>query len=153
MACSDVRSQWREPSFWMRESRHFQQGLKTRIAGLIAYAIDVSWRLPEGVLGSFHGARGDASEPGASWKAALYRTAGSTVGALSAAVLSARLGFGAVRTGAMLFVLAVLFPCLTTVHPSFNAAGFTAAPVLSLGSACKARAAKPGATARAQPLR
>ena len=37
-----------QASFWVRESRPIKQGLKTRIAGLIAYAIYVGFHLPEG---------------------------------------------------------------------------------------------------------
>lgn len=43
------------------------------------------------------------------------------------------LGPGTVRVGVMLFVLASLFGALTVLHPSFSAAGFTAAIVLLLG--------------------
>ncbi len=43
------------------------------------------------------------------------------------------LGPGTVRVGIMLFVLASLFGALTVQHPSFSAAGFTAAIVLVLG--------------------
>ena len=70
---------------------------------------------------------------GASWKPALYRTIGSTSGALAAMLLFMMLGPGEVRVGIMLFVLATLFGALTVQHPSFSAAGFTAAIVLVLG--------------------
>jgi len=70
---------------------------------------------------------------GASWKPALYRTIGSTSGALAAMLLFMVLGPGTVRVGVMLFVLATLFGALTVLHPSFSAAGFTAAIVLLLG--------------------
>jgi uncharacterized membrane protein YccC len=71
---------------------------------------------------------------GASWKAALYRTAGTTAGAFAAALLTPVMGMGPVRTGLILFALSALFAFLTTIHPSFSAAGFTAAFVLLLGS-------------------
>jgi len=71
---------------------------------------------------------------GASWNAALYRTAGSTVGALAAALLTPIIGIGPIQTGIALFLLAALFAYLTTLHPSFSAAGFTAALVLLLGA-------------------
>ena len=70
---------------------------------------------------------------GASWKPALYRTVGSTSGALAAMLLFLIVGPGTVRVGLMLFVLATLFGFLTVLHPSFSAAGFTAAIVLVLG--------------------
>jgi uncharacterized membrane protein YccC len=70
---------------------------------------------------------------GASWKAALYRTIGSTAGALAAMLLFLMVGPGAIRVGIMLFVLASLFGFLNVLHPSFSAAGFTAAIVLLLG--------------------
>ena len=90
--------------------------------------------IARGLLGGVHSAGVTQANLGASWKAALYRTAG----ALSAAVLSAVLGFGAVRTGLALPVLAALCAYLTTNHPSFSAAGFTAALVLLLGTAVEA---------------
>jgi len=70
---------------------------------------------------------------GASWKAALYRTIGSTSGALAAALLLPLLGTGAVRAGIALFILASFFAYLTALHPSFSAAGFTAALILVFG--------------------
>ena len=70
---------------------------------------------------------------GASWKAALYRTIGSTSGALAAALLLPLLGTGAVRAGIALFILASLFAYLAALHPSFSAAGFTAALILVFG--------------------
>ena len=54
---------------------------------------------------------------------------------MAAALLSALFGFGAVRTGIGLLLLAALFAYLTTIHPSFSAAGFTAALVLLLATA------------------
>src|SRR6267143_2125664 len=41
------------PSFWVRESGHMKQGLKTGTAGLIAYAIYVTFHLPEGYWAVF----------------------------------------------------------------------------------------------------
>jgi len=121
-------------SFWVREAGHIKQGLKTGTAGLIAYAIYVTFHLPEGYWAVFTALLVTQANLGASWKAALYRTAGSTVGALSAALLAPVIGTGPVRTGVTLFLLAALFAYLTTLHPSFSAAGFTAALVLLLGA-------------------
>ena len=70
---------------------------------------------------------------GASWKAALYRTIGSTCGALAAALLMPMLGDGLVGVGIVLFLLATLFGYLTSLHPAFTAAGFTAALILVFG--------------------
>lgn len=123
-----------QPPFWVRESRQIKQGLKTGIAGLIAYAIYTGFNLPEGYWAVFTALVVTQANLGASWKAALYRTAGSTVGALAAALLTPLLGTGPIRTGITLFVLAALFAYLNTLHPSFSAAGFTAALVLLLGS-------------------
>jgi uncharacterized membrane protein YccC len=123
----------RRPPAWTRASRH-KPGLKTGIAGLITYAIYVHFQLPEGYWAVFTALVVTQTNLGASWKAALYRTAGSTVGALAAALVAPLVGTGPVRTGIILFALASLFAFLTTVHPSFSAAGFTAALVLLLGS-------------------
>jgi uncharacterized membrane protein YccC len=60
--------------------------------------------------------------------------AGTTAGALAAAVLTPLIGIGPTPTGIVLFLLAALFAYVTTVHPSFSAAGFTAALVLLLGA-------------------
>jgi uncharacterized membrane protein YccC len=120
--------------FWVRESRHIRQGLKTGIAGLIAYAIYMSFHLPEGYWAVFTALVVTQANLGASWKAALYRTAGSTAGAFAAALVTPVIGMGPVRTGLILFGLSALFAFLTTIHPSFSAAGFTAALVLLLGS-------------------
>lgn len=122
------------PTFWTRESRHIKQGLKTGVAGLITYAIYIHFHLPEGYWAVFTALVVTQANLGASWKAALYRTAGSTVGALAAGILMPLVGTGVVRTGIVLFVLATLFAFLTTLHPSFSAAGFTAALVLLLSS-------------------
>jgi uncharacterized membrane protein YccC len=122
------------PSFWVRESRHIKQGLKTGIAGLITYAIYVGFHLPEGYWAVFTALVVTQANLGASWTAALYRTAGSTAGAFAAALVTPVFGMGPVRTGLILFGLSALFAFLTTIHPSFSAAGFTAALVLLLGS-------------------
>lgn len=123
-----------EAPFWVRESLHIKQGLKTGIAGLIAYAIYIGFQMPEGYWAVFTALVVTQANLGASWKAALYRTAGSTVGALAAALLTPLIGMGPVRTGITLFVLATLFAYLNTLHPSFSAAGFTAALVLLLAT-------------------
>src|ERR1039458_2958505 len=43
------------------------------------------------------------------------------------------LGTGAIRAGIALFILASFFAYLTALHPSFSAAGFTAALILVFG--------------------
>jgi len=70
---------------------------------------------------------------GASWKAAMYRTIGSTCGALAAALLIPILGKGPIGVLIVLFLLASLFGYLTALHPAFTAAGFTAALILVFG--------------------
>jgi uncharacterized membrane protein YccC len=122
------------PPFLARESRHIKQGLKTGAAGLISYAIYIHFHLPEGYWAVFTALVVTQANLGASWKAALYRTAGSTAGALAAGILMPLVGTGVVRTGIVLFALAALFAFLTTLHPSFSAAGFTSALVLLLSS-------------------
>jgi uncharacterized membrane protein YccC len=121
------------PSFWTRQSPSLKQGIKTGIAGTITYAIYAGWHLPQGYWAVFTALVVTQVTLGASWKPALYRTIGSTSGALAAMLLFMVLGPGTVRVGVMLFVLASLFGALTVLHPSFSAAGFTAAIVLLLG--------------------
>ena len=70
---------------------------------------------------------------GAAWKAALYRSIGSTCGALAAALLVPLLGNGPLGVLIALFLLATLFGYLTSLHPAFTAAGFTAALILVFG--------------------
>ena len=107
-----------------------RQGIKTGLAGLIAYAIYVRFHLYEGYWAVFTALVVTQANLGAFWQAALYRTIGTTVGALSAALLASFIGPGPIRTGILLFVLAAIFAEFTTRHPSFSAAGFTAALVL-----------------------
>jgi uncharacterized membrane protein YccC len=121
------------PSFWSRESRSLKQGIKTGLAGAITYAIYTGWNLPQGYWAVFAALLVTQANLGASWKAALYRTIGSTSGALAAALLLPLLGTGAARAGIALFLLASFFAYLTTLHPSFSAAGFTAALILVFG--------------------
>ena len=121
------------PSFWSRQSGPLKQGIKTGLAGTITYAIYAAWHLPQGYWAVFTALVVTQVTLGASWKPALFRTIGSTSGALAAMLLFMILGPGAVRVGFMLFVLATLFGSLTVQHPSFSAAGFTAAIVLVLG--------------------
>jgi len=121
------------PSLWSRQSGPLKQGIKTGLAGTITYAIYTGWHLPQGYWAVFTALVVTQVTLGASWKPALYRTIGSTSGALAAMLLFMMLGPGAVRVGIMLFVLATLFGSLTVLHPSFSAAGFTAAIVLVLG--------------------
>jgi uncharacterized membrane protein YccC len=121
------------PSFWSRESSSLKQGIKTGLAGTITYAIYARWNLPQGYWAVFAALVVTQANVGASWKAALYRTIGSTCGALAAALLLPLLGMGAVRAGITLFILASFFAYLTALHPSFSAAGFTAALILVFG--------------------
>ncbi|MGP0017058.1 MAG: FUSC family protein [Candidatus Sulfotelmatobacter sp.] len=117
----------------MRQSGPLKQGIKTGLAGTITYAIYAGFHLPQGYWAVFTALVVTQVTLGASWKPALYRTIGSTSGALAAMLLFMVLGPGTVRVGVMLFVLASLFGALTVRHPSFSAAGFTAAIVLVLG--------------------
>lgn len=119
--------------FWSRESSSLKQGIKTGIAGTITYAIYAGWNLPLGYWAVFAALVVTQANVGASWKAALYRTIGSTSGALAAALLLPLLGTGAIRAGIALFLLASFFAYLTALHPSFSAAGFSAALILVFG--------------------
>jgi uncharacterized membrane protein YccC len=121
------------PSFWSRESTGVKQGIKTGLSGAITYAIYAGWHLPQGYWAVFTALVVAQVTLGASWKPALYRTIGSTSGALAAMVVAIALGTGNARIGMELFVLASLFGFLTVKYPSFSAAGFTAAIVLVLG--------------------
>lgn len=121
------------PSFWSRESAAIKLGIKTGLAGLITYAIYLGWNLPQGYWAVFTALVVAQVTQGASWKPALYRTIGSTAGALAAMLLMMIFGMGSIRIGIVLFVLASLFGFLTVQHPSFSAAGFTAAIVITLG--------------------
>jgi uncharacterized membrane protein YccC len=118
------------PALWTRELRNIKQGVKTGLAGAITYAIYAGWHLPEGYWAVFTALVVTQANVGASWKAALYRTIGSTTGALAAALLIPFLGTGQLRAGIALFILASVFGYLTAVHPSFAAAGFTVAIIL-----------------------
>lgn len=121
------------PSFWSRQSGPLKQGIKTGLAGTITYAIYAGFNLPQGYWAVVSALVVTQANLGASWKAALYRTIGSTCGALAAALLMPLLGDGLVGVGAMLFLLATLFGYLTSLHPAFTAAGFTAALILVFG--------------------
>jgi len=121
------------PSFWSRESSSLKQGIKTGLAGTITYAIYAGWHLPQGYWAVFAALVVTQANLGASWKAALYRTIGSTAGALAAALLIPMLGRGAIGVLIVLFLLASFFGYLTALHPSFSAAGFTAALILVFG--------------------
>lgn len=122
-----------DPSFWARESRSLKQGIKTGLAGTITYAIYVGFHLPQGYWAVFAALVVTQANLGASWKAALYRTIGSTSGALAAALFIPILGKGPVGVLIVLFLLASFFAYLTALHPSFTAAGFTAALILVFG--------------------
>jgi uncharacterized membrane protein YccC len=121
------------PPFWVRESASLKQGIKTGLAGTITYAIYAGWHLPQGYWAVFAALVVTQANLGASWKAALYRTIGSTCGAVAAALLIPVLGEGPVGAGIVLFLLASLFGYLTALHPAFTAAGFTAALILVFG--------------------
>ena len=121
------------PSFWTRESASLKQGIKTGLAGTIAYAIYAGWNLPQGYWAVFAALVVTQANLGASWKAALYRTIGSTCGAVAAALLVPWLGKGPVGVAVVLFLLGTFFGYLTALHPAFTAAGFTAALILVFG--------------------
>jgi uncharacterized membrane protein YccC len=121
------------PSFWDRESPAFKQGIKTGLAGTITYAIYAGYHLPQGYWAVFAALVVTQANLGASWKAALYRTIGSTCGALAAALLLPMLGKGPLGVGIVLFVLATFFGYLSALHTAFTAAGFTAALILVFG--------------------
>lgn len=127
------------PSFWSRESVSLKQGIKTGLAGTIAYSIYAGWHLHQGYWAVFAALVVTQANLGASWKAALYRTVGSTCGAISAALLIPLLGRGPVGIGIVLLLLESLFGYLTTLHSAFTAAGFTAALILVFGGQGDAR--------------
>jgi uncharacterized membrane protein YccC len=122
-----------QPSLWRRQSGPLTQGIKTGLAGTITYAIYAGWHLPQGYWAVFAALVVTQANLGAAWKAALYRTIGSTCGALAAALLMPILGGTPARAGVALFLLATLFGYLTSLHPAFTAAGFTAALILVFG--------------------
>lgn len=132
-AVPDATSFPASPSFWSRESASLKQGIKTGLAGTIAYTIYAGWNLPQGYWAVFAALVVTQANLGASWKAALYRTIGSTCGAISAALLVPWLGKGPVGVGIVLLLLGSLFGYLTALHPAFTAAGFTAALILVFG--------------------
>lgn len=120
-------------SFWSRESTSLKQGIKTGLAGTIAYAIYAGLHLHQGYWAVFAALVVTQANLGASWKAALYRTIGSTCGAIAAALLIPILGKGPVGAGLVLFLLASFFGYLAALHGAFTAAGFTAAFILVFG--------------------
>jgi len=122
-----------EPSFWAREETALKQALKTGLAGTISYAIYAAFHLHQGYWAVFAALVVTQTNLGASWQAALYRTIGSTCGAVAAALLVPILGKGPVGAGVVLFVLASFFAYLAALHPAFTAAGFTAAIILVFG--------------------
>lgn len=103
------------------------------MAGTITYAIYAGWHLPQGYWAVFAALVVTQANVGAAWKAALYRTIGSTSGAVAAALLMPILGNGPVGVLVVLFLLSTLFGYLTALHPAFTAAGFTAALILVFG--------------------
>lgn len=120
-------------TFWSREATSLKQGIKTGLAGAIAYGIYAGWNLPQGYWAVFAALVVTQTNLGASWKAALYRTIGSASGAVAAALLVPILGKGPVGVGVVLLLLGSLFGYLTALHPAFTAAGFTAALILVFG--------------------
>jgi len=120
-------------TFWAREAASIKQGIKTGLAGTITYAIYAGFQLPQGYWAVFAALVVTQANLGASWRAALYRTIGSTCGALAAALLMPVMGGGAIEAGIALFLLAAFFGYLTALHPAFTAAGFTAALILVFG--------------------
>ena len=121
------------PSFWRREASAIKQGIKTGLAGSITYAIYAGWHLHQGYWAVFSALLVTQANVGASWRAALYRTIGSTSGAIAAALLLPLMGRGATQAAIAIFILASFFAYLTALHPSFTAAGFTAALILVFG--------------------
>jgi len=121
------------PSFWSRESVAMKQGIKTGLAGTIAYAIYAGWHLHQGYWAVFAALVVTQANLGASWQAALNRTIGSTAGAVAAALLIPALGKGTIGVGLVLFLLATLFGYLSALQPAFTAAGITAAIILVFG--------------------
>src|SRR5579862_4644990 len=97
------------PSLWSRQSSPLKQGIKTGLAGTITYAIYTGFHLPQGYWAVFAALVVTQANLGASWKAALYRTIGSTAGALAAALIIPVLGRGPVGVLIVLFLLASLF--------------------------------------------
>jgi len=122
-----------EPSFWRREEPALKQGIKTGLAGTISYALYAGWHLPQGYWAVFAALVVTQANLGASWKAALHRTIGSTAGALAAALLIPMLGTGPVGVGIVLFLLSSLFAYLAVLQAAFTAAGITAAIILVFG--------------------
>lgn len=121
------------PSFWSRESASLKQGIKTGLAGTIAYAIYAGWHLPQGYWAVFAALVVTQANVGAAWKAALNRTIGSTAGAIAAALLIPVFGQTALGAGVVLFLLATFFGYLSALHPAFTAAGITAGVILVFG--------------------
>ena len=120
-------------TLWSRESASLKLGIKTGLAGTIAYAIYAGWDLPQGYWAVFAALVVTQTNLGASWKAALYRTIGSASGAVAAALLVPVVGRGPVGVGIVLCLLGSLFGYLAALHPAFTAAGFTAALILVFG--------------------
>jgi uncharacterized membrane protein YccC len=122
-----------QSSFWSRESAAIKQGIKIGVAGGITYAIYTMCHLHQGYWAVFAALVVTQANLGASWKAALYRTIGSTCGAVAAALLLPTLGSGPLGAGIVLFLLASFFGYLTAIHTAFSAAGITAAIILVFG--------------------
>ena len=68
------------------------------MAALVAYAIYMSFDMPEGYWAVFTAVVLTQANLGASRKAALYRTAGTTAGAFAAGLVAPIIGMGPVRT-------------------------------------------------------
>src|SRR6202051_1951046 len=110
-------------SFWSRESTPIKQGIKTGLAGTITYAIYSKWNLPQGYWAVFAALVVTQANVGASWKAALYRTIGSTSGALAAALLLRTMGSGSTRGGGALLILGSFFGYPSALQPRVTAPG------------------------------
>src|SRR5690349_10186194 len=87
------------PTLWSRESSSIKQGIKTGLAGAITYAIYTGFHLHQGYWAVFAALVVTQANLGAAWKAALYRTIGSTCGAIAAAMLMPIVGDGIIGAG------------------------------------------------------
>src|ERR1700674_921678 len=92
------------PSLLSPEWPSLKQGIKTGLAGTITYAIYAGWHLPQGYWAVFSALVVTQANLGASSKAALYRTIGSSCGAIAAALLMPVLGNDSVHAGIALFL-------------------------------------------------
>ena len=110
-----------------------KQGIKTGLAGTIAYAIYAGLHLHQGYWAVFAALVVTQANLGASWKAALYRTIGSTCGAIAAALLIPMLGKRTGRSGHRSVPAGDSVRLPRRAALGFTAAGFTAAFILVFG--------------------